>query len=282
MRGIAVGRGSSPEARHGECDSPEQVTRIIVSGTATLLIGHAVIRRLNKKLSRSDNSDHRENTEGYVYRRSCIARANLTVKNSVYHVGQVVTFASASANAGAFLDLGAENDRLYSLNHGGRIVITYGIKVANIAIVILGAGGIGGNVTLASVQNHVLFKSRDALERLTPADAEACLEFKKNVISYVNLVKSVIERNLVNSNVCPKNLSTLGLNVCCGGENFLTVSGEIYTGILEAISVTTTIENSLGVYANGSAQILITAEGSISVFLHCNFSSFKVRTHILP
>ena len=282
MRGIAVGSRSSPKARHGERNGSEKVAGGILAGTAALLIRHTIIGSLNEKLSRSYDPDHGKNTEGYVYCRSCISRADLAVKNSVYHVRQIVALATASATASTFLDLSAENDRLHRLHDGSRIIVAYGIKIAYIAIVIVGAGGIGGDVALASVKDHGLFKSRDALKRLTSADAEARLELKKNVISYVYLIKAVIERNLVNADVCPKYLSTLSLYVGRGGENFLSVACKIYTGILEAISVTATIQNSLGVYADGSAQILITAEGSISVFLHCNFSSFKVRTHILP
>ena len=276
VRRFAIRCARASESRYRESDSPEQITGIIVTGAGTFLIRYAVIGSLNEKLSRSDYSYHREDAEGDVYGRSCVGGRELTVENAVDSVGKLVALATTSTTTNALLNLSTENNRLYSLDDRSGIVVTDGIEIADVAIVVVGTGGIRGNVSFSTVENYILFQSGDALEGLTSANSEASLKLEEDVISDVDLIKSVIERNLIYTDVSPENLCALGLNVGRSGENFLSEGSKIYTCILVAISVTATIENPFSVYAHRSSQILVTSEGSVSVFLHCNFSSFKV------
>ena len=276
--GIAIGCCGASESRHRERYGSEEIAGVVVCRTATLLIGNAVIGSLHKKLSRSHYSDHRENTEGNIYSRAGSSGTKLTAENTVYHIGHLTAIASAStaATTATILDLGSENNRLYRFYDGSRVVIAYIIMIAHIAITVIGARGVRGDISFTAVKNHILLKCGDTLEGLASAYTETRLKLKKDVISDIYLIKSVVEWDLINTDIGANDLGTLGSHIARGGKYLLTVGGEIHTGILEAISVATAVENSLRVYAYRSAQILITAEGSISVFLHCNFSSFKV------
>ena len=125
---------------HGECDRAEQTAGVVVvSSGGAFLIGNAVIRSLNEKLRRSYDPYYRKDTKGHVYSRTVIGCAKLAVKEAVDHVGKLVTLASASASAHAFLDLSTENDGLNSLYNRGRIVVANGIASAGSAIVVIGA-----------------------------------------------------------------------------------------------------------------------------------------------
>lgn len=276
MRRLALGRTRASESRHGESDGSEEVAGVVVAGAGAFLIGHAVVGSLNEKLSRSYYSDNREDTEGDVDSGTVAIGAKLTVENAVYSVGELVALTAAITSARTFLNLSTENYGLYSLYDSRRLVITNGIEVTDIAVVVIGCGGIGCNCAFSSVKNNVLLKRSNTLEGLASAYSEARLKLKEYVISDVYLIEAVVKRNFVYTYVRPKYLCTFGLNVGSGSENVLTESGKIYAHILEAISVTATVENPFGVDAHRSSQILVTSEGSVSIFLHCNFSSFKV------
>ena len=282
MRRLALGRTRASESRHGESDGSEEVAGVVVAGAGAFLIGHAVVGSLNEKLSRSYYSDNREDTEGDVDSRTVAIGAKLTVENAVYSVGELVALTAAITSARTFLNLSTENYGLYSLYDSRRLVITNGIEVTDIAVVVIGCGGIGCNCAFSSVKNNVLLKRSNTLEGLASAYSEARLKLKEYVISDVYLIEAVVKRNFVYTYIRPKYLCTFGLNVgrCC--ENILAVGSKIYTHILVAISVTTAIKYLFSIYAYGRAGILITTEGSISVFLHCNFSSFKMLKHVLP
>jgi hypothetical protein len=274
MRGLAIRCAHASESGHRKSNGSKKIAGVIITGTGTFLIGHTVIGCLNKQLRRSYYSDDREDAEGNVYRRSVIRGTELTVKHAIDSIGKLVAL-TATASTTLF-DLCTENDRLYRLYDSGGLIVTYGIKIANVAIVVVGAGRIRSNSTFSAIKNYILFKSGNTFEGLASAYAQARLKLEEDVISDVDLIKSVVKRNLVYTYVCPKYLCALCLNVGSRCENFLSECGKIYTCILEAISVTATVENPFSVDAHCSSQILITSEGSVSVFLHCNFSSFKV------
>ena len=277
MRCLTVGRGGASEPRYRESNGSEKITGVILSSAGTFLVGYTVISSLNEKLGGSDYPDHRENAKGYVYRGASARGTKLAIKNSVDNVRKLMTLTTASTATSTLLDLRAENDRLNSLYDRSGVIIAHGIVCADIAIVIIGARGVRGHVSFTAVQNHGLLERGDALEGLASAYTETRLELEEDVISDVNLIESVVKRNLVDTNVCPKDFRALSLDVGRGSQNFLSKGGKIYARILEAISIAATVEHSLSVDAHGSARVLITAEGSVSVFLHCNFSSFKVR-----
>ena len=157
VRRIAVGCAGTSESRHGESNSPEQITGGVIACACAFLIRHAVIGSLNEELCGSDDPDHREDAEGYVYSRTRSRGRKLTVEYAVDCVGELVALTGTATATAALLDLGAEDDGLNSLNNGGGIVVAHGVEIADAAIVVIGTGGIGGDSAFAAVENDVLY-----------------------------------------------------------------------------------------------------------------------------
>ena len=269
---FGITTGISPKSCYGECDGTEEVARALVAaGTGALLVGNTVIGRVYKKLCGSFYTDYREDAEGNENLKAVLRVYKLAVKeieDGVRNVNAVArTYAAILSN------LSSEHDGLYRFNDGNGIARVNGVKVGSGAEGAAGDRGVRGYTSLATVEDYVLFKHREALYRLASAYVNAGLKLDLNVVAYRNLIEAAVEGDLGKTNVCPKSLRTFCSYARRRCENLLSVGSEINSGILEAISITTAVKNALRIYTNGASLIAKGRARGVSVIMHCcNFS----------
>ena len=91
----------SSELGGGECHSSEHSAGILSGlGRRAFLIGNAVIRRLNEKLSRTLDSDDREDTERDVELVTVVGCIEVACEAITNYVGNVAAIAKAAGGAG--------------------------------------------------------------------------------------------------------------------------------------------------------------------------------------
>ena len=114
------------------------------------------------------------------------------------------------------------------------------------------------DVTFASVKNHLLFDDGNTVKFLR--SSKTCADFNRqfDIHRDMDLIKSAIERDVIHMKIGAKNFGALCPYVGRSFDQFVATVGKVNGNVLKTVFVTTTIENTVGVYI-----YRVTAEAAI-------------------
>jgi hypothetical protein len=222
-----------------------------IAGTAFLcrnafLVGNGVFGGADQILTRADDANDGENTDGYCQIPTVLGRvAKRAVNRSANMSGNVAAATATAAFGGRFKNLGTKYDRIYDLHDGNGGIGGVATELRGAAEIVVGRALEDTDVALSAEENDLFLKHRNALEFLNATGADAGLKGELDVEFDVDGVESAIEGNRVDVDLCPGDAGTLDTDVGRVRYDVIPKIGQQYTDVLEAITVATGVENAV-------------------------------------
>ena len=253
--------------RHGL----EYTARVIVLGRNTFLIGHGIFCRIDKVLSGTNNSHHREKSDG----DSKILSASVTViQNTVHPAGNGGRNVASGTAAAMTFALGlhyasTENDRLNHIHHSRGKIFGACTRLGYCTIVgrrILGASE-GADLVIAAEQHHALFQNGNTV-KLLRMTSDTCFKGQFDKEFDIDRVKSTVKSDRINGNVCGNKLGIANADRSCMLNDLVAEIGQKHADVFKAITVAAGIQNSIGLDTNQVSARLVAKTARKSVFRH--------------
>ena len=189
----------------------EHFAGIVGGGGNAFLFGNGIFRAVNEVLRGALNADDGEEAERDGENLSVIFVRDPAVHAIANGFGEILRMQMATGAVAHVENAGIQHERIHDLENGGgqivagrfRMVTTAEIRIDAIALEDI-------DVALAAVKDHLFLDDGDSVGLLRSAETSADLDGDLDIHGNADLIKTAVERHVVDVNVCAKDLRALG------------------------------------------------------------------------
>ena len=106
------------------------------------------------------------------------------------------------------------------------------------------------DITLAAVENDLLFQYSNAVKLLASAAANTRFKIKLDIKADIDRIEPAVKLHGVNMDGRPANRGSLYSNIPGTFQNFIAEIGQEHPDILEAVTIAAAVQNAVGLDAN--------------------------------